>query len=150
MGNPVAAGISRISLMNLTDEERLETQVVLEVYDGESRIQVEFEDLNELYDVVDRNPDGMIQYFRENLFDSPEMDDPEDALLHMAETAGTDGLVTVPPEGDDEELFDLMTVIFQKTAERSGNTGNGEGNRSETGDFLQSLVRDNEQQGDGK
>lgn len=148
MDNPVAAGISRISLMNLTDEEVLETQIVLEVYDGENRIQIEFEDLNELYDVVDRSPDDMMGYFRENLFDSPEMDDPEDALLKMAETAGTDGLVTVPPEGDDEELFDVMTAIFQKTAERSGTSDNGQG--SAGGDFLQSLVRDQDDPGNDK
>jgi len=116
--------------MNLTDEEVLETQMVLEVYDGENRIQIEFEDLDELHDVVERSPDEVIKYFRENLFDSPEMDDPEDALLKMAETAGKEGLVTVPPEGDDEELFDVMTAIFQKIAERSGTSANRPGDQN--------------------
>ena len=150
MSNPVAAGISRISLMNVTDDEVLETQIVLEVYDGDNRIQIEFEDLDELYDVVDRSPEDMLDYFRNNLFDSPEMDDPEDALLKMAETSGTEGLVTVPPEDEDEELFDLMTAIFQKTAEQSGPSGNGQvGPHGEGGDFLQSLVRDQDDQEGG-
>lgn len=145
MGNPVAAGISRISLMNLTEESTVETQIVLEVYDGDNRIQIEFEDLDELYDVVERSPSDMLKYFRNNLFDSPDMDDPEDALLKMAATSGDDGLVTVPPEDDDEELFTVMTTIFQKVAENSGQSGNGQADPyMEEGDFLQSLVRDNQ------
>jgi hypothetical protein len=127
--------------MNLTEEETIEDQVVLEVYDGDNRIQVEFDSLDQLYDVVERDPAGMIEYFENNLFDSPEMSDPEDALLKMASTSGDEGLVTVPPEGDDEKLFSVMTTIFQKVAERSGNTGNGS---SASDGFLQSIVRDQE------
>ncbi len=141
MGNPVAAGVSKISLMNLTGDEIIESQIVLEVYDGNNRIQVEFDDLNELYNVVERKPEDLINYFKNNLFDSPDTDDPEDALLKMAATSGDEGLVTVPPERDDEKLFGVMTTIFQKIAERSDSDGHGS---SPTDGFLQSMLRDQE------
>lgn len=143
MGNPVAAGLSRITLLNMSREETIETQIVLEVYDGENRIQVEFDDLDHFRDVVRRDPEPMLEYFRNNLFDSPEMDDPFDALLRMAATSGDDGLVTVPPEDDDEELFSAMTTIFQNVAELSGDSDNGSSDPyAHDGDFIQSLVRD--------
>lgn len=117
----------------------METQVVLEVYDGDNRIQVEFEDIEKLREVVKLEPEKMIEYFENNLFDSPEMNDPEDALLKMAAASGDEGLVTVPPEDDDEALFDLMTTIFQKVAESSGED---DADASGENGFIQSLVRD--------
>lgn len=146
MSNPVAAGVSRISLLNLSDEQTVETQVVLEVYDGDHRIQVEFEDLDQLYEVVERKPAELIDYFKNNLFDSPEMGDPEDALLKMAATSGDEGLVTVPPEDDDEKLFSVMTTIFQKVAELSGDAESKDEITGENG-FIQSLVRENKEDG---
>lgn len=142
MGNPVAAGLSRITLLNMSREEGIETQIVLEVYDGENRIQVEFDDLDHFREVIRKPPEAMLDYFRNNLFDSPEMNDPFDALLRMAATSGDEGLVTVPPEDDDEELFSAMTTIFQNVAELSGDSGEASDPYAPDGDFIQSLVRD--------
>ncbi|MFB6344488.1 MAG: hypothetical protein ABEK50_01765 [bacterium] len=146
MGNPVAAGLSRITLINMSREENIETQIVLEVYDGDNRIQIEFEDLEHFREVIQREPEVMMDYFRNNLFDSPEMDDPLDALLKMAAASGDDGLVTVPPEDDDEELFSAMTTIFQNVAELNGDDSGSGGTDpyAHDGDFIQSLVRDQE------
>jgi len=146
MGNPVAAGVSRISLINLTDDQTVETQVVLEVYDGENRIQVEFDTLEHLYEVVGFERDEMLDYFENNLFDSPDMDDPEDALLKMAATSGDEGLVTVPPEDDDEKLFDLMTAIFQKIAENDDESAMNGPHQMGGNGFIQSLVREQEEE----
>jgi hypothetical protein len=129
--------------MNLSDEQVVETRIVLEIYDGEGRIQVEFEDLAQFKDVIQRSPRSMVDYFQNNLFDSPEMDDPEDALVRMASRAGDEGLVTVPPEDDDPKLFDAMTTIFQNAAELTGSSPQDGG---DGGDFLQSLVRDQQHQ----
>lgn len=143
MGNPVAAGLSRITLMNMSREDAVETQIVLEVYDGDNRIQVEFDDLDHFREVIRREPESMLDYFSNNLFDSPEMDDPFEALLKMAATSGDEGLVTVPPEDDDEELFSAMTTIFQNVAELNGDSGEGSSDPyAHDGDFIQSLVRD--------
>lgn len=143
LDNPVAAGVSRISLMNLSTDKTVENQIVLEIYDGDHRIQVEFDDLKELYDVVEREPDAMVSYFRNNLFDSPEMSDPEDALLKMAAVSGDEGLVTVPPEEDDEKLFSLMTTVFQKVAEKNRSSSNKQADSLKPDEnFLQSLVQE--------
>ena len=137
--NPVAVGLSQISMFHLTDREILGNQLVLELYDGVHRIQVEFEDEDSFLDVVELPPAKLLEYFRSNLFESPDMDDPGEALVDMAKTASEEGLVTVPPEKDDEELFEAMTEIFQKAVDHAGS--NGETTDSED-DFLQSMIKD--------
>lgn len=151
MANPVAAGVSRISLYNLSEDQVTRRTFVLEVYDGEDRIQVEFDDKAHFLEVIRREPEEMMEYFRNNLFDSPDMDDPQDALTRMAAISGDEGLVTVPPEEEDEVLFDAMTTIFQKTAELSGQSRD-DGTIGDNGNFLQSLLRENrgdEREGEG-
>jgi hypothetical protein len=140
--NPVAVGLSKISMFNLSDREVLETQLVLELYDGVHRIQVEFEDVDEFWEVVEFPADEMLDYFQNNLFESPDMADPGEALVDMARTSSEEGLVTVPPEKDDDELFDAMTEIFQKAVDHAGS--NGKTTDTED-DFLQSMIKDEEE-----
>lgn len=149
MSNPVAAGLSRIDLLNLTRGETVETRVVLEVYDGQERLQVEFEDAEHFRDVARRNPDAMMTYFEENLFEGPETVEPGEILVSMAARAGEEGLVTVPPEDEDEELFETMTRVFQNAADRAGASGNEDAEAAEPdGDFLQNLLRERSDNGE--
>ncbi len=139
LSNPVAAGLSRIQILNLTRGETVQNRVVLEVYDGEDRLQVEFEDVEHFRDVTHRDPEAMMTYFEENLFEGPRQGDPEAILLSMAARAGEEGLVTVPPEQEDEQLFETMTRVFQNAADRAGATSRDGG---ASGDFLQNLLRE--------
>lgn len=143
MSNPVAAGLSQIRLLNLTREETVQTRLVLEVYDGKERLQVEFEDVDHFLDVVERSPDDMMEYFQSHLFEGPEMGDPREILASMAARAGDEGLVTVPPEDDDERLFDAMTNVFQNAADLAEASGRDGLDPDDPGDdFIQSLLRD--------
>lgn len=137
--NPVAVGFSKISLYNLSREEIVQSQWVLELYDGGHRIQVEFEDLKTFLEIVDSPPNRLLEYFQNNLFESPEMDDPGEALVEMAHTASEEGLVTVPTEDDDGELFDAVTSIFQKAVDHTASNGK---TTHDEDDFLQSLLRE--------
>ena len=137
--NPVAVGLSKISMFHLSDQEVLETQLVLELYDGVHRIQVEFEGVDHFHEVVELPAAELLDYFQNNLFESPDMADPREALVDMARTSSEEGLVTVPPEKDDEALFEAMTEIFQKAVDHAGS--NGETTESDD-DFLQSMIKD--------
>lgn len=141
MSNPVAVGISRLSLLNLSRNETVQEHLVLEIYDGEARVQISFEDREEFESVVELDAPEMMDYFQENLFDSPDVDNPKPALERMSQRAGEEGLVTVPPEDDDDELFEAVTTIFQKTVELAKQSQNHTPNHAGD-DFLQSLVRD--------
>ncbi|MFB6347458.1 MAG: hypothetical protein ABEK50_17190 [bacterium] len=140
MSNSVAAGVSRLSLMNLTDDEVLDDKFILEVYDGDSRLQVEFDDRDHFFEIIEEDPQTMVGYFQNHLFDSPEMSDPFPALVDMAHKSADDGLVTVPVQQDDDVLFDAMTTIFQKAVDLKEATSTTEEAAGE--DFLQSMLRE--------
>jgi len=143
VSNPVAAGLSRISLLNLTRGESVRTRVVLEVYDGEERLQFEFEDVEHFRTVVKRSPGAMMRYFEDHLFEDPGMGDPRRVLARMAARAAEEGLVTVPPEDEDDRLFEAMTRVFQNAADLAGGERTGPGE-----DFLQNLLREGEDPGE--
>lgn len=140
MSNPVAVGISRLSLLNLSRDETVDEHLVLEVYDGETRVQISFENREHFFEVIDASPADMMEYFENHLFDSPDVDNPRPALERMSQRAAEEGLVTVPPEDDDDRLFQAMTTIFQKTVELAKQHTQPSVNGGD--DFLQSLLRD--------